>query len=167
MASTDNLIRDLEARIQEAQDTRAALLASISASEATIKQNQTKIDAIRQTISDVQAKIRGLKDTIDRLRRQTNTLEVDVERARTDLTVARTRDDRLANDIRGLNDRLRALQPNANDEDLKRLRVLIDNLNKLIPNINNDINREYYYCYGAGKVDTLNVGSTVVYVVRG
>lgn len=40
-------------------------------------------------------------------------------------------------------------------------------MNKVIPNINGDINREYYYCYGAGKVETQTVGSTVVYVVRG
>jgi len=58
-------------------------------------------------------------------------------------------------------------QPRTDDTPLRNLRAIIANLNRVLPNINNDINREYYYCYGAGKVETLTVGATVVYVVRG
>ena len=50
---------------------------------------------------------------------------------------------------------------------MRKLRDLINNLNNSIPQIQNQINREYYYCYGAGKVETITTGSVIVYVVKG
>jgi len=50
---------------------------------------------------------------------------------------------------------------------LRKLRDLINNLNNSIPQIQNQINREYYYCYGAGKVEAITTGSVIVYVVKG
>ncbi len=167
LAQTDNLIKDLEARLQEARDTRAALQASITASENLIRDNQRKIDTIKSTIADINAKIKGLNDTADNLKRQANTLEVDLERARTDLSVAKVKDEKLANDIRNFQDQINAQQPKLVDDDLRNLRTIITNLNAVIPKINDAINREYYYCYGAGKVSTETVGSVIVYVVKG
>ena len=50
---------------------------------------------------------------------------------------------------------------------MRNLRTLINNLNGVVPKVNDAINREYYYCYGAGKVDTQTTGSVIVYVVKG
>ena len=44
---------------------------------------------------------------------------------------------------------------------------MIDNLNRSVPEVQGQLDREYYYCYGAGRVDTIKTGDTVVYVVRG
>lgn len=75
-----------------------------------------------------------------------------MERARTNLSTARVKDNKLANDIRKYQSRIEQLQPNVRDDVLRNLRSIVSNLNKVLPNINGDINREYYYCYGAGKV---------------
>jgi len=167
LTQTDNLIKDLENRLREARDQKAALEASIAASEALIRDNNAKIANIRNTIADIQAKIKGLNDTIDRLRRDSNTLEVDLERARTDLSVAQVKDRRLADDIRNLQARIADQQPKLVDDDLNNLKVLIGKLNSTIPSIQSEIDREYYYCYGSGKVSTETTGNTIVYVVKG
>ncbi len=75
-----------------------------------------------------------------------------MERARTNLSTARVKDNKLANDIRKYKNRIEQLQPNVRDDVLRNLRAIVTNLNKVLPSINGDINREYYYCYGAGKV---------------
>lgn len=107
LTQTDNLIKDLEARLKDARDQKAALEASIAASEALIKDNNAKIANIRTTIAEIQAKIKNLQDTIDRLRRDANTLEVDLERARTNLSVAQVQDRNFADDIRNLQNRIK------------------------------------------------------------
>lgn len=167
LTQTDNLIKDLEARLKDARDQKAALEASIAASEALIKDNNAKIANIRTTIAEIQAKIKNLQDTIDRLRRDANTLEVDLERARTNLSVAQVQDRNFADDIRNLQNRIKDEEPKLVDDDLRKLKGLIDKLNKTIPSIQSEIDREYYYCYGAGKVDTQQVGNVIVYVIKG
>jgi len=117
-----------------------------------IRDNNAKIANIRTTIAEINAKIRNLQDTVDRLKREANQLEVDLERARTDLSVARAKDDNYNNEIRDLNDRINEEKPKLVDSELKRLRNMIDVLNKIIPTIESEIDRHYYYCYGAGKV---------------
>lgn len=167
LTQTDNLIKDLQQRLRDAQDQKAALEASIAASEQLIRDNNVKIANIRTTIAEINAKIKSLQDTLDRLRRETNTLEVDLERARTDLSVAQVKDRKLADDIKGYNNRINDEQPKLVDDELRKLRVIIDKLQSSVPQIQSEIDREYYYCYGAGKVDTLTVGNTIVYVVKG
>jgi len=90
-----------------------------------------------------------------------------MERARTNLSTARGKDNKLANDIRRWRNRIEALRPNLRDDDLRNLRNLVTSLTGILPNISKDVDREYYYCYGAGKIETVTTGSTVVYVVRG
>lgn len=167
LTQTDNLIKDLQQRLKDAQDQKAALEASIAASEQLIRDNNVKIGNIRTTIADINAKIKSLQDTLDRLRRETNTLEVDLERARTDLSVAQVKDRKLANDIRGYTDRINGEEPKLVDDELNKLRVIIDKLQSSVPQIQSEIDREYYYCYGAGKVETVTTGNTIVYVVKG
>lgn len=135
LTTTINLIKDLEAKLQDAKDTKAALEASIANSQNVINDNNTKISNIRTTIADINAKIKSLQDTADRLKRDANTQEVDLERARTDLSVAQVKDNNLANDIKNFKDRINAEQPKLVDDDLKKLRTIIDNLNKSLPTI--------------------------------
>jgi cell division protein FtsB len=161
------LIKDLENRLQEAKDLQTSLAASIAASQAIINDNNTKIANIRNTIDEINAKIRNLRDTLDALNKSANTLEVDVSRARTDLSVAQAKDKTYGDQIKDFQNQINVQTPKLVDDDLKKLRVLIDNLNNTIPQIQNQINREYYYCYGAGKVDTVTTGSVIVYVVKG
>lgn len=167
LTQTDNLIKDLENRLKDARDQKAALEASIAASEALIRDNNAKIANIRNTIADIQAKIKGLQDTSDRLRRDANTLEVDLERARTDLSVAQVKDKKLQDDINGFKARIADQQPKLVDDDLNNLKVLVNKLNASLPSIQSEIDREYYFCYGAGKVSTETTGNTIVYVVKG
>lgn len=167
LAQTINLIKDLESRLQDARDTKAALEASISASDAIIRDNNAKISNIRTTIAEINAKIKSLQDTADRLKRDANLLEVDLERARTNLSVAKVKDNRYSDDIRALKDRIAQEQPKLVDDDLSKLRTIVENLNRIIPNIQSEIDREYYYCYGAGKVQIETTGSTLVYIIKG
>ena len=44
---------------------------------------------------------------------------------------------------------------------------MIDALNKALPNIIREIDRQYYYCYGEGAVNVEETGDVVVYIVRG
>jgi hypothetical protein len=83
------------------------------------------------------------------------------------LSVATVKDNKFADDIKGFKDRINAQQPKLVDDDLTKLRTLIANLNATLPNVQAAIDREYYYCYGAGKVETVTTGSVIVYVVKG
>jgi len=152
LVQTNNLIRDIQTRLQDAKDLRDSLTASIAANTALIKDNNTKIANIRVSIDEVNAKIRGLKDTLDGLNKAANTLEVDVQRARTDLSVAQAKDKVFADQIKDFQNQITVQQPRLRDDDLLKLRTLITNLTLTLPQIQNQINREYYYCYGAGKV---------------
>ena len=167
LVDTQNLIKDLENRLRDARDQQAALEASIAASEAIIKGNNDKIANIRTTIAEINAKIKSLQDTLDKLKRLANSSEVDLERARTDLSVALVKDTNWGKDIKDLQAQINAQQPKLVDDDLKKLRTLIANLNSSLPQIQSEIDREYYYCYGAGKVDTVKTGNVIVYVVKG
>lgn len=44
---------------------------------------------------------------------------------------------------------------------------MIANLKTLIPTVENEVDRHFYYCFGDGKVQAQNVGNITVYVVRG
>ncbi len=44
---------------------------------------------------------------------------------------------------------------------------MIDSLRKLVPSVQAEIDRHYYYCFGDGKVEVRQTGGVVVYVVRG
>lgn len=44
---------------------------------------------------------------------------------------------------------------------------MITRLKNLIPGIEREIDRQYYYCYGDGAVTIEQTGSVVVYIVRG
>lgn len=44
---------------------------------------------------------------------------------------------------------------------------MVASLRRLIPSVESEIDRHYYYCFGEGKVQVQNTGGVVVYIVRG
>ena len=44
---------------------------------------------------------------------------------------------------------------------------MIIRLKTLIPGIEREIDRQYYFCYGEGAIEVSQTGSVVVYIVRG
>ncbi len=44
---------------------------------------------------------------------------------------------------------------------------MISSLRRIIPTIESEIDRHYYYCYGDGSVQIEQTGSVIVYIVRG
>lgn len=51
--------------------------------------------------------------------------------------------------------------------DLIKLNGMVDNLKRIIPTVESEVDRHYYYCFGDGKVQVTTTGGVVVYVVRG
>jgi len=160
------LIKDLEIRLQEAKDLKAKLTARIASSQTAINDNNTKIVSIRTTIDQINVKIRTFKDSRDALSKSAFALEVDVQRARTDLSIAQAREKTFFDQIRDFQVQIAAQQRRLVNDDLSKLRVIINNLKNFIPQIQNQINSEYYNCYGAGRVETITTGSFFVYVIK-
>lgn len=44
---------------------------------------------------------------------------------------------------------------------------MVATLNRLIPSVQSEIDRHYYYCFGDGSVQIEETGNVVVYIVRG
>ncbi len=109
------------------------MTASIAAAQAAINDNNSKIANIRATIDEINAKIKALQDTRDALSKSANSLEVDVQRARTDLSVAQANDQNYLDQIREFQRLINVQQPRLVDDDLKKLRDLINNLNNSLP----------------------------------
>lgn len=65
-----------------------------------------------------------------------------------------------------MNDLIDLEKTKLSKDDLRNLRTLVTNLNNSLPQVQNAIDREFYYCYGDGKVQNQTVGNTVVYIVR-
>lgn len=109
------------------------MTASIAAAQAAINDNNSKIANIIATIDEINAKIKALQDTRDALSKSANSLEVDVQRARTDLSVAQANDQNYLDQIREFQRLINVQQPRLVDDDLKKLRDLINNLNNSLP----------------------------------
>jgi chromosome segregation ATPase len=106
-----------------------------------IRDNNAKVNNIRNTIADISAKIKALQDNVDKIKRDSNALEVDLDRARTDLSVAQVKDNKLSDDIKGFKDRIIVEQAKVVEDDLAKLRVIVDKLSKSYPTIQAGIDR--------------------------
>ena len=53
------------------------------------------------------------------------------------------------------------------DGDLASLLDMVETLNRILPQVQFEIDRQYYYCYGDGAVTQEQSGGVLVYVVRG
>lgn len=111
-----------------------------------------------------------LKDLVDKTQRFDSTikdLEVKVGRLRNDISNADIKKAKLVKDNLALQDRIDIERKKTIPNDATRLNLMIDNLKRSIPNIESEIDRHYYYCFGAGSVQVQTTGNLTVYVVRG
>ena len=90
-----------------------------------------------------------------------------MERLRTDIAVAEAKDERINAQILNLQRRVQAEREKLVNDDYEDLLGMIERLKQLIPGIEREIDRQYYYCYGDGAVTVEEIGSVVVYIVRG
>ena len=167
LIETQGRIRDLQNQLNTARDTEAALQASIARSTALIAENNAKIAAARASIDSLEATIKGLRDKADAIRAKITELEVRVERVRTDISVAQAKDGQIANQIADLRNRIAIEQPKLVDGDLTNLLDMVATLTRILPTVQMEIDRQYYFCYGEGAVTTTTTGGVLVYVVRG
>ena len=167
LIETQARIRDLQNQLNTARDTQAALEASIARSTALIAENNAKIAAARASIDDLEATIRRLRDQADAIRAKITELEVRVERVRTDISVAQAKDDQLADQIADLKNRIAVEETKLVDGDLANLLDMVETLTRILPTVQMEIDRQYYFCYGDGAVSTTTAGGVLVYVVRG
>ena len=94
-------------------------------------------------------------------------LEIQVERLRTDINVAESKEAKLRAEIADLQDRINIEEKKLATDDLNTLNEQIAKLKNALPGIEQEINRQYFYCYGDGAVTVEETGSTVVYIVKG
>lgn len=160
-------IRDLEAQLKAAKDREAALQASITKSLTIIADDEAKIAEVRRNIKELEDTIAKLRDQADALKAKSNELEIQVERLRTDITVAQTKEARFNQQIQDLQDKINIENKKIVTGDLDSLNRMIATLKRLEPSTQKEIDRHYYYCFGDGKVEVQQTGSTVVYIVRG
>ena len=160
-------IRDLEAQLKAAKDREAALQASITKSLTIIADDEAKIAEVRRNIKELEETIAKLRDQADALKAKSNELEIQVERLRTDITVAQTKEARFNQQIQDLQDKINIENKKIVTGDLDSLNRMIATLKRLEPSTQKEIDRHYYYCFGDGKVEVQQTGSTVVYIVRG
>lgn len=162
-----NQINTLQGQLKILQDKQAAVLASIDKATKSIANNDAAILALKTKIAGFQATLRDLQDKSDTFSSQTRDLEVKVNRLRTDISTADAKKTRYLNDIAGWNDRIDIERRKAGAADLTKLNGMVDGLKKLIPTVESEVDRHYYYCFGDGKVQVQTTGGVVVYVVRG
>ena len=167
MTAAENQIRELKRQLALAEERKAYLESSIESSLALIARNDAGIDAAQKSIDDLEAEIRRLRDQADTLRAKTRSLEIQVERLRTDINVAEAKEARLREEIRDLQDRINLEEKKLATDDLNKLNEQINILKNSLPGIEEEVNRQYFNCYGEGAVTVAHTGDTVVYIVKG
>lgn len=125
------------------------------------------IDEARLKIKALEREITGLKNKFDSIRKRCLELEIEVERLRTDIAVAETKSRNIDDEIGKLKARINVEEEKLAHGDLKSLESMVERLKALIPGIEREIDRQYYYCYGEGAVTAELTGSIVVYIIRG
>lgn len=146
---------------------KAPLEASIAKGEANIQSNDRAIADLRSKINGLNDQLRDLVDKTQRFDSTVKDLEVKLARVRSDITNADQRKNRLIQDNTSLQARIDVERKKISPNDANKLNIMIDNLRKSIPNIESEVDKHYYYCFGAGSVQVQTVGGLTVYVVRG
>ena len=167
LVEVEALIENLENQLKNARNRRNSIMDSITRSENIIKENDKKIADARAKIDDLNKEIGALRDKANAHRRKCTELEIEVERLRTDINVAESKTRGIDDRIDDLNRRIDVEKGKLKHDDLENLRHMINSLSGLIDGVQREIDRQYYYCYGDGAVQTEQTGSVVVYIVRG
>lgn len=167
LTSVDAKIRDLQNQLQAAQQRKAYLTTSIESSLALIAKNEANINSALDKIREIEANIRTLRDQADALKAKTTSLQVQVERIRNDLSVAQVKADKIDSKIADYNAKIRDQEALLVDDQANALQRQVDNLKKILPTVQDEVNRQYFYCFGEGAFTTEKTGSTTVYIIRG
>ena len=167
LGQSDQKIRDLENQLQLARERKAFLETSVAEAKAKLEENEAKIDDAYAQIAILEKTIRDLANQADAIRAKITTLEVRVERVRTDINVAEAKAVKINAEIADLKERIAAQERIMVEDDLALLRNQLATLNELMPTVEYEVNRQYYYCYGDGAVTIEKTGDTVVYIIRG
>lgn len=160
-------IQALQQQLAALQDNQAALLAAIKKSEDLIARNDKAVAELFARVADLEAQIRDLNDKADTLSAQVKDLEVRVNRLRTDISIADAKKTKYLKDIQNLQDQISIQRKLQVPDSLNKINDMINSLRKMLPTVQSEIDRHYYYCFGNGKVQVQQTGSVVVYVVRG
>ena len=143
-------IRDLENKLASAREQRVTIEAEIARSQKVIADNEKAITDARSKIKSIEDEIRRLQNTADELRGKFSDLEVEVERIRTEISLAETKAENYRQQIANLNARIDVERGNLVQPDLDNINAMIASLKRAIPTVQGEIDRHYYYCYGAG-----------------
>jgi len=160
-------IAALQAQLAALQDNQAALLASIQKSQTKIAENDKVVADLIAKVTALEAQIKDLNDKADTLNAQIKDFEVRVNRLRTDISVADAKKTKYLKDIQNLQDQIAIQRKLQVPDSLNKINDMINSLRKMLPAVQSEIDRHYYYCFGNGKVQVQQTGSVVVYVVRG
>lgn len=44
---------------------------------------------------------------------------------------------------------------------------MVSKLQRMVPSVQTEIDRQYYYCYGDGSVEIAQTGGVIVFIIRG
>lgn len=160
------MLRDLENQLRAAKDRKNALEASIKRSEGVIAENDKRVADARDKIRQLDKEIDDLQDKANALRSKFTELEIKVERLRTDIAVAEEKEDNINAEIDRNTNKINFEKKKIAQDELDDLTRMIEDLKALVPSVEEEIDRHYYYCYGEG-VDVEKTGSVLVYVVKG
>ena len=167
LITTEAEIKDLRNRLQLAEERKAFLEASIVEATQQIAENTQAIDDAMASIADLEKTIKELRDKADALRAKTTSLEVMVERIRDDVNVAQKKADAINEKIAEYKDQIAAQEKLLVTDDLKLLQDQIVVLKKIQITVEEEVNRQYFYCYGDGAFTIEKTGTVTVYIIRG
>ena len=85
---------------------------------------------------------------------------------RTEIAIAETKAQNYRDDIADLQMRIDTERARIRQPELDSLNEMISTLQRIVPSVQSEIDRHYYYCYGEGVQQEQNQ-SVVVYIVQG
>ena len=130
------------------QNKQVTIQTAITKGENNISFNDKAIADLNTKIDDLHTQIKNLTDQADQFSSQTKDLEVKVGRLRTDISVNEAKRTKLLKDNADLEARI-ALEKKKNIPDqLDKLKEYVTALKNLVPTVESEIDRHYYYCFG-------------------
>lgn len=160
-------INSIQTRIRDLQTKQNSIQGIIDKGEAAITTNDRSIADIRVRIDGLRTQIQRFTDQGDTFRSEVKDLEVRVGRLRTDISVNDAKRAVLLRENIELNDRIAIERKKVVPDQLSLLNDMVVALKNFVPNVQAEIDRHYYYCFGDGKVQVKNAGGVVIYIVRG
>ena len=167
LVSVDRKISELEQQLAAARQRRAFLQAEITSSLAAIAENDQRILNDQNAITQLQNIINDLQGQADILRIRSSSLETQVERVRSNLASAQVQADNIDAQIAQNTDAINKQKKYLVNGDLNALKSQIATLKSLERDVDQEVNRQYYFCFGKGAFSVAKTGDVVVYIIAG